>query len=49
MCQRDRHLMAVGKPKVVATTAIAREMVGFIRAIARAVTPAPGGEARAQG
>jgi transposase len=32
--------MAAGKPKVVATTAIAREMVGFIWAIARTVTPA---------
>lgn len=40
MCQRYRHLMAAGKPKVVATTAIAREMAGFIWAIARAVTPA---------
>ena len=40
MCQRYRHLMAAGKAKVVVTTAIAREMVGFIWAIARAVTPA---------
>jgi transposase len=39
MCQRYRHMMAAGKPKVVATTAIAREMVGFIWAIAREVTP----------
>ena len=39
MCQRYRHMMASGKPKVVATTAIAREMVGFIWAIAREVTP----------
>lgn len=38
MCQRYRHLMAAGKAKVVATTAIAREMVGFIWAIARATT-----------
>ena len=38
MCQRYRHMMAAGKPKVVATTAIAREMVGFIWAIAREVT-----------
>jgi hypothetical protein len=44
MCQRYRHLMAAGKPKVVVTTAIAREMVGFIWAIARTVTPsAPDG------
>jgi transposase len=49
MCQRYRHLMAAGKPKVVATTAIAREMVGFIWAIARAVTPAPGGASQAKG
>lgn len=41
MCQRHRHLMAAGKAKVVVTTAIAREMVGFIWAIARAVTVAP--------
>jgi len=40
MCQRYRHLMAAGKPKVVATTPIAREMAGFIWAIARTVTPA---------
>jgi hypothetical protein len=38
MCQRYRHLMAAGKARVVVTTAIAREMVGFIWAIARAVT-----------
>lgn len=37
MCQRYRHLVAAGKAKVVVTTAIAREMVGFIWAIARAV------------
>lgn len=41
MCQRYRHLMAAGKPKVVVTTAIAREMVGFIWAIARVATDAP--------
>lgn len=41
MCQRYRHLVAAGKAKVVVTTAIAREMVGFIWAIARAVTAAP--------
>ena len=38
MCQRYRHLVAAGKAKVIVTTAIAREMVGFIWAIARAVT-----------
>ena len=31
--------MASGKPKVVAITAIAREMVGFTWAIARLVKP----------
>ena len=41
MCQRYRHLMAAGKAKVVATTAIAREMVGFIWAIAKATTASP--------
>ena len=40
MCQRYRHLMAAGKPRVVAVTAIAREMAGFIWAIARTVAPA---------
>jgi transposase len=40
MCRRYRHLMAAGKAKVVVTTAIAREMVGFIWAIALAVAPA---------
>jgi hypothetical protein len=49
MCQRYRHLMAAGKPKVVVTTAIAREMVGFIWAIARAVTSPPVCETNAQG
>jgi hypothetical protein len=39
MCQRYRHLIAAGKAKVVVTTAIAREMVSFIWAIAQAVTP----------
>ena len=40
MCQRYRHLMAPGKPSVVAITAIAREMAGFVWAIARTVAPA---------
>ena len=39
MCQRYRHLIAAGKAKVVATTAIAREMVGFIWDICRTVAP----------
>ena len=34
LCARYRRLAAIGKPKVVVTTAIAREMVGFIWAIA---------------
>jgi transposase len=45
MCQRYRHLVAVGKAKVVVITAIAREMVGFIWAIARTVTAPPAGAA----
>jgi hypothetical protein len=34
MCARYRRLAAKGKPKVVVTAAIAREMIGFIWAIA---------------
>lgn len=41
LCNRYRRLAAAGKPKVVVTTAIAREMVGFIWAIARMVQPHP--------
>jgi transposase len=41
LCQRYRRLAAAGKPKVVVTTAIAREMVGFVWAIARIVQPRP--------
>lgn len=37
LCARYRHLTAAGKPSVIATTAIAREMVGFIWAIAHRV------------
>jgi transposase len=40
LCARYRRLAASGKPKVVVTTAIAREMVGFIWAIARLAQPA---------
>jgi len=36
----DKHLVGSGKPPVVANTAIAREMIGFIWAIAQEVTPA---------
>lgn len=49
MCQRYRHLIAAGKAKAVVITAIAREMAGFIWAIARAVTTAPICGAKAQG
>jgi hypothetical protein len=49
MCQRHRHLVAAAQAKVVVTTAIAREMVGFIWAIARAVMPLPDAAARIQG
>jgi transposase len=38
LCARYRKLTAAGKQKVVVVTAIAREMVGFIWAIAREVT-----------
>jgi transposase len=40
MCQCYRHLVAAGKAKVVVITAIAREMAGFIWAIARTAAPA---------
>jgi transposase len=43
LCSRYRRLAAAGKPKVVVTTAIAREMVGFIWAIARIAQPALSG------
>jgi len=34
LCQRYRHMMAKGKPKQVVVTAIARELAGFVWAIA---------------
>ena len=37
LCNRYRRLAATGKAKAVVTTAIAREMIGFIWAIARQV------------
>ena len=40
LCARYRRLAAAGKAKVVVTTAIAREMVGFIWAIAQITQPA---------
>jgi transposase len=45
MCQRYRHLVAAGKAKVVVITAIAREMIGFIWAIAKTVMVPPAGAA----
>ena len=39
LCARYRRLVAAGKKTVVVTTAIAREMIGFIWAIARQVQP----------
>jgi hypothetical protein len=39
-CSRYRWRTSAGKSKVVVATAIAREMVGFIWAIARTVQPA---------
>jgi transposase len=41
LCARYRRLIAAGKPAVVATTAIAREMIGFIWAIAHRVELQP--------
>lgn len=43
LCARFRRLAAAGKARVVVTTAIAREMVGFIWAIARVAQPALAG------
>ena len=40
LCSRYRLLAASGKPKVVVTMAIAREMVGFIWVTARVTQPA---------
>ena len=40
LCARYRRLAAAGKPKVVVVTAIAREMIGFMWAIARLAQPA---------
>jgi hypothetical protein len=37
LCARYRRLSAARKPKVIVTTAIARELVGFLWAIARQV------------
>ncbi len=40
LCRRFRHLEALGKPKQIIVTAIAREMAAFLWAIAR-VVPIP--------
>src|SRR5271169_759531 len=42
LCARYRRLARAGKPANVVTTAIARELVGFVWAIARSVPPAAG-------
>lgn len=39
LCARYRRLTAAGKPKPVVVTAIAREMAGFLWAIARQIPP----------
>ena len=41
LCQRYRHMMAKGKPRQVVVTAIARELAGFVWAIA-CITSDPG-------
>jgi transposase len=43
LCRRYRHLSAAGKPLPKVTTAIARELAGFVWDIARRVEPAPQG------
>jgi transposase len=40
LCRRFRHLSATGKPLNKVTTAVARELAGFVWAIARRVGPA---------
>jgi transposase len=40
LCHRFRHLLAKGKRRPLAVTAVAREMIGFLWAIARHVEPA---------
>jgi len=42
LCARYRKLARSGKPANVVTAAIARELVGFLWAIARCVAPAAG-------
>lgn len=40
LCTRYRRLVAVGKPKVIAVTAVAREMAAFLWAIGQEIAPA---------
>ena len=44
LCHRYRHLTDGGKLKVQATTAVARELAGFIWAIGQAVPAAKAGQ-----
>jgi hypothetical protein len=41
LCQRYRHMLARGKLKQVVVTAIARELAGFVWAIARVTSDPP--------
>lgn len=43
LCQRFRRMSSAGKPLPKVTTAIARELAGFVWGIARRVEPAPAG------
>jgi hypothetical protein len=47
LCQRFRRLMAAGKPLPKVTTAIARELAGFVWDIARRIQVAPAARNRA--
>jgi transposase len=47
LCQRFRHLMAMGKPLPKVNTAIARELAGFVWDVARRVPAVPAAVARA--
>jgi transposase len=42
LAARFRHLLAAGKQRPLAVTAVAREMIGFLWAIAHAIEPATG-------
>ena len=41
LCKRYRQMTARGKPKQLVVTAIAREMIGFVWAIARTIEVRP--------